>query len=250
MAMNDETLDAPEGTRSSEQDGAEVPAVNGAAVRKRSSLLAEEQRRIRELILTMGDQVDAAISQATLGLVNRDPSLCKKVIAEDQLVNDMQREAGQICFTALLTESPGPPELREIMGFLHMASELERMGDHCVNIARIGRTLADFPDLRPAVDIPRMSQYCAEQVRDMLGALVARDVARARAIAARDDRVDRVYHRLLDDLFHLMVSDSDTVFRATNYILVAHNLERIADRVTNLAEDLVFVETGDIEELG
>jgi len=248
--MNDETLDAIDEPHPDDQHPVGATRVNGAALRKRSPLLAEEQRRIRELILTMGDLVDAAISQATLGLVNRDPGLCTKVIADDQLVNEMQREAGQICFTVLLTESPGPAELREIMGFLHMSSELERMGDHCVNIARIGRTLADFPDLRPAIDIPRMSQYCAEQVRDMLGALVVRDVARARSIAARDDRVDRVYHRLLDDLLHLMVNDSDTVFRATNYILVAHNLERIADRVTNLAEDLVFVETGDIEELG
>jgi phosphate transport system protein len=210
----------------------------------------DERQRLRELILTMGDLVDSAISQATLGLVNRDPELCNKVIAADHLVNERQREAGEICFAALLDGSPGRAALREILGFLHMASELERMGDHCVNIARIGRTLADFPDLRPTVDIPLMSQYCADQVRDMLGALVARDVQRAREIAARDDRVDRVYARLLDDLLHLMVDDSSTVFRATNYILVAHNLERIADRVTNLAEDLVFVESGEIQELG
>ncbi len=224
---------------------------------QRSMTLSDDQvsdspgyGRLRDLILSMGDLVDTAISRATLGLVNRDPGLCSQVIADDDLVNELQREAGQICFDALQGAKTAPGSLREILGFLHMASELERMGDHCVNIARIGRTLADFPDLRPAVDIPLMSQHCADQVRDMLGALVARDIERAREIAARDDRVDRVYNRLLDDLLHLMVEDSSTVFRGTNYILVAHNLERIADRVTNLAEDLVFMETGEIKELG
>jgi len=206
--------------------------------------------QLRDLILSMGDRVDAAISRATLGLVKRDIGLCDKVIADDNLVNELQRQVGEICFAALQGDRPGTEPLREILGFLHMASELERMADHCTNIARIGRTLADFPELRPAVDIPLMSQFCADQVRDMLGALVARDVDRAREIAARDDRVDRVYSRLLDDLLHLMTEDSSTVFRGTNYILVAHNLERIADRVSNLAEDLVFMETGEIKELG
>jgi phosphate transport system protein len=95
-----------------------------------------------------------------------------------------------------------------------------------------------------------MSQYCADQVRDILGALVSTDVNRARSVAARDDRVNRIYHRLLDDLIQLMSEDSSNVYRGTQLILVAHNFERIADRVTNLAEDLVFLETGEIEELG
>jgi phosphate transport system protein len=141
-------------------------------------------------------------------------------------------------------------DLREIMSLLHMSSELERMGDHCVSIAKIARSLADLPELKPTVDLPKMAQYCGEQVRDILGAVVARDVARAREIAARDDRVDRVYHRLFDDLVQLMTDDSDNVFRATNLVFIAHHLERIADRVTNIAEDLVFLELGMIEELG
>ena len=206
--------------------------------------------RLRELILTMGDLVDTAISEATLGLVSRNPALCNKVVGDDHQVNELQREAGELCFRTLQSGHSASVGLREVLGYLHMASELERMGDHCVNIARIGRTLADFPDLHPAVDIPLMAEYCAAQVRDMLGALVARDIGRAREVAARDDKVDRVYHRLLDDILQLMAEDSTTVFRGTNYILVAHNLERIADRVTNLAEDLVFMETGEIQELG
>jgi phosphate transport system protein len=214
------------------------------------SLLGEELRRIREVILAMGESVDTAIARATRGLVDRDVDICTVVIREDSHVNALQAEARELSYTAILTQAPVARDLREIMGFLHMASELERMGDHCVNIARIGRSLADLPPLRPYVDIPRMSQYCAEQVRDILGALVSTDVNRARSVAARDDRVNRIYHRLLDDLIQLMSEDSSNVYRGTQLILVAHNFERIADRVTNLAEDLVFLETGEIEELG
>jgi phosphate transport system protein len=141
-------------------------------------------------------------------------------------------------------------DLREILGFLHMSDELERMGDHCVNIARIARNLSDLPPLGAQVDLPVLSRTVAEQVRDMLNALVARDVDRAREIAARDDRVDRIYHRIVDDLLQVMVGDSKDVYPGTQLILVAMNMERIADRVTNLAEDLVFLETGTVEELG
>ena len=197
----------------------------------------------------MGERVDEAIGRATAGLVERDVAICDGVVEDDQKVNDLQREARDLTFTSILTQAPVARDLREILGFLHMASELERMGDHCVNIARIAKVLADIP-AGTVVAIPEMAALCAEQVRDMLGALVARDIDQARTIAGRDDRVDRVYHQILDDLIEEMREDSSTVYRATNLILVAHNLERIADRVTNLAEDLVFLETGTIEELG
>jgi phosphate transport system protein len=124
----------------------------------------------------------------------------------------------------ILTQAPVARDLREIMGLLHMSAELERMGDHCVSIAKIARSLADFPQLSTHIDLPKMAQFCREQVRDILAGVVARDTGRARLVAARDDRIDRVF--------------------------VAHHLERIADRVTNIAEDLVYLETGVIEELG
>ena len=214
------------------------------------SLLTEELRQIREVIIAMGAKVDGAIAKATRGLVERDVDICSEVISEDGAVNGLQGEARDLSYTAILTQAPVARDLREIMGFLHMASELERMGDHCVNIARIGKTLADLPPLTLEVDIPKMSGYCADQVRDILGAVVARDVKRARTVAARDDRVNRIYYRILDDIITLMSEDGASVYQGTQLILVAHNLERIADRVTNLAEDLVFLETGTTEELG
>jgi len=213
-------------------------------------LLQEEMERIRALVLELGHRVDEAIAKALRGLVERDVDVCAQVIAGDHHLNVLQQEIRELCFTAILTQAPVARDLREIMGFQHMASELERMGDHCVSIAKIARALADLPEIKPYVDLPSMAQLCGEQVRSMLGALVARDVDAARVVAAKDDRIDRIYHRLFDDLVQCMVDKSDNVYAATNLIFIAHHLERIADRVTNLAEDLVFLETGATEELG
>jgi len=212
--------------------------------------LETEQRRIRDLVLEMGEMVDIAIHRATRALVDRDVELAGAVIAGDHVVNARQAEVHEHCLSVILTQAPVARDLREILGFLHMSDELERMGDHCVNIARIARNLSDLPPLGAPVDLPILSRTVAEQVREMLNALVARDVDRAREIAARDDRVDRIYHRMVDDILQLMVADTRDVYAGTQLILVAMNLERIADRVTNLAEDLVFLETGNVEELG
>jgi phosphate transport system protein len=150
----------------------------------------------------------------------------------------------------VLAGSSATADLREAMGLLHMASELERIADHCASIARIGRDLADLPPFGHHVDILRLSEACGEQLRDILGAVIARDVARARAIAARDDRVNRIYHRVVDELIQLMTENGELVYRGTRLIMAGQNFERIGDRVTNLAEDLLFRETGEIVDLG
>ena len=223
---------------------AEVPLPIGHV--DRDSRIAE----MRSLVFAMGELVEGAITGATRALVERDVEKCGRIIKGDADVNDLQRQVRDLSFSFLLDHAPSERDLREVLGMVHMTAELERMGDHCVNVARIGRILADLPDTGPATSITEMSAYCTEQLRDMLGALVAQNVELARQIAARDDRIDRVYQRILDDLIESMVEGGRNVYRATNLILVAHNLERIADRVTNLAEDLVFLETGAIEELG
>ena len=205
--------------------------------------------RVRELVLTMGDEVDRAISRATTGLVSRDVELCLAVIREDARVNGLLRDVRELSF-ASLSDAPTPGELREILGFMHMASELERMADHCANIARIGSELADLPPMGTYIDLQQLAAACGEQLRQMLAALIARDTARARAVAARDDRVNRIFHRVIDDLVQVMTESGDLVYRGTKMVMASQNFERLGDRVTNLAEDLIFLETGRIEELG
>jgi len=198
----------------------------------------------------MGERVDEAIHKAVDGLMSRDIAMSNEVIRGDGDVNALQAEARLLCFTAILTQAPVARDLREILGFQHMAGELERMADHCVNIAKIARDLADLPPLGDRVDIPELARHVATQVHDMLKAVVVHDVEQARAIAARDAVINRLYHRLVDELVQLMASNPDSVYRGTHLITLCQNLERIGDRVTNLAEDLVFLENGEIEELG
>ena len=212
--------------------------------------LDEELHQLRELVLRMGDALDSSIARTTHALVERDPEAAAGVIADDNAVNSLQADIRELTFTVILTQQPVARDLRELISIMHMASELERMGDHCVNIARIARDLVKLPPVPLYIDIPKLADFCAEQVRDMLSAVVARDPARAREVASRDERINKLYHHILDDLLTMMVADSETVYAGTHVMLAALNYERIGDRVTNLAEDLVFLESGEIVELG
>lgn len=206
--------------------------------------------QIRSITLTMGELVDTAIHRATRGLLARDVAASNEVIRGDAELNELQARVRQVCLGALQRHTVGARDVRELLGFQHMSSELERMADHCVNIARTARDLADLPPIGEYIDLPKLSQLVARQVRDMLSALVAHDIDGARGVAARDDLVNRLYHRLVDELIAMMAEHPETVYSGTKLINVCQNFERIGDRVTNLAEDLIFLETGEIEELG
>ena len=221
-----------------------------AAPHPHRPVLDDELEKLRTTVARMGELVDVAMARALVGLTDRDVETCTAVIVDDAGVNALHREARELSFTILLTQTPLGADFRETMSLLHMSSELERMGDHCVSIAKIARDLADLPSLPPTVDLSSLGRCCAGQVQEILVAVIAQDVQRARRVAARDDRVDRVYHRVFDDLIELMNTDARTIYPATKLVLIAHHLERIADRVTNIAEDLVYVETGVMVELG
>jgi phosphate transport system protein len=211
---------------------------------------ADGLTRIRTAALAMGEMVDVAIRKATDALMARDVAAANEVIRGDASVNALQAETRQLCFNAILSRRPAEAELRVLLGFQHMVSELERMADHCVNIARVARDLADLPPLDDYIDIPKLADRVAMQVRDILSAVMANDVEQAHVIAARDDVVNRLYHRLSDEIIQLMSDSPIHVYRGTRLITACQNYERIGDRVTNLAEDLVFLDTGEIEELG
>src|SRR3984893_2202788 len=227
----------------------ETQAVQHLAQPARSSLV-ENLERIRTLTLAMGEMVDQAIANATDGLIQRDIAISNEVIRGDAAVNALQAEARQLCFHTILTQAPVARDLRELLGFQHMAAELERMADHCVNIARVARDLADLPPLGEYVDIPKLSREVAKQVRDVLGALTSHDIDEARAIAAGAHPLNHLGQMLADELFQTMSDEQGHVYQGTKLIAVCQNFERIADRVTNLAEDLVFLESGEIEDLG
>ena len=197
----------------------------------------------------MGSMVEQAIAESMRALVDRNNALAKEVIARDQEVNELHRQLRERAFMIMATQQPVARDLRLIVSFQHMVLELERMGDHAVNIARGAIRLNDLPQLKPYVDLPRMASLVQSQVHEILGAVIDADQDRARGIAERDDEVDAIYRGLWEELVGYMVTDPSNVQRAAILLFIAKDLERIADRVTNIAEDVVFLHTGRIVEL-
>jgi phosphate transport system protein len=193
--------------------------------------------------------VEIQIRKALEALIAHDETAAMDVIMADRQINEVQAEVSNLIVTAIATQGPVARDLRFLLTLDHVTYELERMGDHASSVAKQARKLAPFPPLKGYVDLPLLASLVADQVRGILHALVDVDVERARSVAAADDDIDDLYHRLFDEVVVLMRQDPDNVDRGTRILFAAHYLERIGDRVTNIAEDIVFLATGKIEDL-
>jgi phosphate transport system protein len=209
----------------------------------------QELAELKSGVLRLGSMVEQAINESMRALVDRDNHLARSVIVRDEEVNELHRQLRERAFMIMATQQPVARDLRLIVSFEMMVLELERMGDHAVGIARAALRLNNLPLLKPYIDLPKMAELVESQVHEILGAVIEADQERARAIAARDDEVDIIYHRLWDDLVGYMVNDPSSVERAAILLFLSKDLERIADRVTNMAEDVVFLHTGRLVEL-
>jgi phosphate transport system protein len=204
---------------------------------------------IQEDMLVLASMVESAIERGIEALRNRDVQLARQVIADDTKINRKRYETEEKCLELIATQQPLASDLRTIVAVLHIVVELERMGDHAEGIAKIALMLADEPPLKPYVDIPRMAEVATRMLMGSLEAFKNRDADRARAICDEDDEVDALYDQVYRELLTYMLSDPKTIARATHLTWVAHNLERIADRVTNICERVVYLVEGKIGEL-
>ncbi len=205
---------------------------------------------LRDGVRVLGKMVTDGVSNAMSGLETRDGERLRGVVAGDAELNQRHHQERERGIRLLAAQHPSGHELNQVLALMLMGSELERMGDHAKSCARYALPLIQLSS-RPRLDtILAMGGYTGEQVRDILEAVTSGDHRRAQDIAARDDRIDRIYHRVFDDMVETMRERPDWAYAATNLVFIAHNLERIADRVTNIAEDLVFLETGELVELG
>ncbi len=207
-------------------------------------------REIQDDILAMGSMVSKAILRSIEALKNRDLALAQQIINDDQKVNQKRFEIEEKCVELIATQQPMASDLRIILAVLNIVSEVERIGDYAEGIAKIAVMIGDEPPLKPLIDIPRMSEQTVDMLRRSLDAFVNRDAEAARKISAEDDSVDQLYDQVFRELLIFMAEDPKTITRATRLIWVAHNLERAADRVTNICERVVFVVTGKMEEIG
>jgi phosphate transport system protein len=210
---------------------------------------AHQLKDLRSSVVTMASMVDKAINNAVVALGQRDLPLAQQVVAEDRAINEHRWQTEELALLLIATQAPMAKDLRTIAAAIHIVTDLERMADHAAGIAKIAIQTADQAPLKPLIDIPRMSEIARAMLHDAITAYIEDDQAAARAIVARDDEVDGLYDQIYRELLTFMLADPTTIDQATHLLWVAHNLERIADRVTNICERVVFAATGQLEEL-
>ena len=211
--------------------------------------LESEERDIKDAILRMGSLVAERVVAAIDALERHDEAAALAVITGDEALNAAQRAISGKVSLVIATQQPVARDLRLLLTLDHVAYDLERMGDHAASVAKQARKLAPHAPIKDYVRLPEMGRLVAEQVRDVLTAVVDVDEERARAVAARDDDVDERYHAIFAETLDLMRADPANVDPGARILFAAHYLERIGDRVTNIAEDVVFLATGDVEDL-
>ncbi len=206
-------------------------------------------REIQNDILAMGSMVEKAIGYSIQALKNRDLDLAHQILENDKRINQKRFDIEEKCIELIATQQPMAGDLRTLVAVLNIIIELERIADHAEGIAKIVLLHGEQPLAKPLVDLPRMAERARAMLRGSLTAFIERDAAAARRIAAQDDAVDGLYDQIYGDLLAIMIRDPGTIDRATWLLWAAHNLERIADRVTNICERVVFEVSGKMQEM-
>jgi phosphate transport system protein len=210
---------------------------------------AQELENLRGAVVAMASMVDKAISRAIEALIRQDVQSAEGVIVADRAINRQRWATEADALRIIATQAPMARDLRNIASAIHIVTDLERMGDHAAGIAQIVVDTSNEPLLKPLVDIPRMATIAREMLNDSITAYIEQDADAARRIAERDDEVDALYEQIYRELLTYMMADPSTINRATHLLWVAHNLERIADRATNICERVVFADTGELTEI-
>ncbi|MBI2866046.1 MAG: phosphate signaling complex protein PhoU [Chloroflexi bacterium] len=213
---------------------------------------ADFDRHLRELqddLLALGSMVEKAIARALDALKRRDLEASRQVVRWDDFIDQKRFELEEKCIELIATQQPVAGDLRTLVAILHIAVELERMGDYAEGIGKISLMMGEEPPLKPLIDIPRMAEKATHLLRRSLDALVNRDIIAARAVCNDDDEVDALYDQVYRELLTYMIQDPKTIQRATYLLWVAHDLERTADRATNIAERVIYLVTGKMTEI-
>lgn len=213
------------------------------------STFDHEFDQIRQSLHEMSGLIDNAISSAIKALDAQNSKLAKKIIESDEGINQHRFEIQEACLALIATQQPAASDLREIVAILYMVVELERIGDYAAGIAKTVIMMKEEPLLKLFKKIPRMGEIARQMLIDVMEAFSTRDSTAARIIANRDNEVDELYDDVIQRLIKIMIKEPEMVTRCTYLTWCAHNLERIADRVTNISEQIIFMTTGQIGEV-
>ncbi len=212
-------------------------------------VLESEIQNLKNQILRLGDMVRQAMLDAIEALKHRATNRARQIIAADQAINALRFDIEKAALVVIATQQPLAHDLRFLASVLDIAGELERMGDYAKGIAKINILMGDKPLLKPLIDLPRMANITADMLQAALQAFVNDDAETAAAIPRRDDEVDGLYNQIYRELITFMIQDPKTIDQANYLLWAAHNVERMADRVTNICERTIFTASGEIVEL-
>jgi phosphate transport system protein len=208
-----------------------------------------ELQQVKDSVLVLGSMVEQSIIASVEALKKRDIPASEKILEADKDINKKRFQIESQLLILIATQQPMAHDLRLLASCMEIISELERMGDYAKGIANINIRMGDSPLLKPLIDVPRMAQKGADMLHRALTAFVNEDIETARAIPVEDDEVDALFNQVYRELMTIVIGDPTSIERANWLLWTAHNLERFADRVTNICERTVFVVTGELGEI-
>ena len=204
--------------------------------------------QLQQEVISLAAIVDKATMRSVEALKQRDLTESQQLVQEDDYIDQKRYEIEDRCIDLIATQQPIAGDLRAIIALLHITVELERIGDYAEGIAKISLLMGDEPPLKPLIDIPRMAEKATTMLRNSMDSLVSRDTIKANQVLKDDDEVDLLYDQVYRELLVFMLQNPQTIQRATYLLWAAHDLERIADRATNIAERVIFLVTGKMVE--
>ena len=204
--------------------------------------------QLQQEVISLAEIVDKATMRSVEALKQRDLTESQQLVQEDDYIDQKRYEIEDRCIDLIATQQPIARDLRAIIALLHITVELERIGDYAEGIAKISLLMGDEPPLKPLIDIPRMAEKATAMLRNSMDSLVSRDTIKANQVLKDDDEVDLLYDQVYRELLVFMLQNPQTIQRATYLLWAAHDLERIADRATNIAERVIFLVTGKMVE--
>ena len=211
--------------------------------------LERDLKRLEDEILDLGAQVEKSLVESVDMLKQRDLEGSRRIMMQDRVINQKRFAIETECLITVATQQPMAGDLRVIAAMLHINDELERMGDYAKGIGKISLMIGTRPLIKPLMDIPRMAEKASSMLRRSLQAFAQRDVVLARALPAEDDEVDALFDQVNRELLTLIMGNPSLMEQANLLLWVAHNLERTADRVTNICERVIFTVTGELAEI-
>lgn len=206
-------------------------------------------KELNTKLIEMGSMVENIIEVSIQSLVNRDLDMARKVYELDDAIDELELEIENQCMHMLALQQPMAKDLRVIETILKIITDLERMGDHAVNIAKITLEMGGAPLIKPLIDIPRMSTLAQDMVSKSLEAFMKEDIELAKIVAEEDEAVDKIYEDIYEELIGMMVEKPEIIGQATHLLFIGRFLERIADHATNIGERIIYMVTGERVEI-